>query len=54
MLYCLWVFCYICLNAENEIKNDEYFYDYSVINEEGKLDEAIQKVTAIIKNNFSE
>jgi guanylate kinase len=40
-------------NAEDEIKNDEKFYDYSVINEEGKLEEAIEKVTEIIKNHLS-
>lgn len=36
------------INAENEIKNEESFYDYSVVNEEGKLDEAIQKTAEII------
>jgi guanylate kinase len=40
------------INAENEIKNEESFYDYSVVNEEGKLDEAIQKTAEIIKNNL--
>jgi guanylate kinase len=36
-------------NAENEIKNDESFYDYSIVNEEGKLNEAIAKTAEIIK-----
>lgn len=39
-------------NAENEIKNEEKFYDYSVVNEEGKLDEAIQKTAEIIKKHL--
>ena len=36
-------------NAEKEIKNDESFYDYSIINEEGKLSKAIAKTAEIIK-----
>jgi len=40
------------VNAENEIKNEESFYDYSVVNEEGKLDEAIQKTAEIIRANL--
>jgi guanylate kinase len=40
-------------NAEDEITNDEKFYDYSVINEDGKLEEAIEKVAEIIKNHLS-
>jgi len=39
-------------NAESEIKNEEKFYDYSVINKDGKLDEAVKKVVAIIKKNL--
>lgn len=35
-------------NAENEIKNEEYFYDYSVVNAEGKLEEAVDQVKKII------
>lgn len=38
-------------NAENEILNEEKYYEYVVINEEGKLDEAIQKVVEIIKRH---
>jgi len=32
----------------------ENIYDFKVVNEEGKLDEAIQKVAEIIKNNIDE
>lgn len=31
----------------------EDLYDYKVVNEEGKLDEAVKKVAEIIKNNFN-
>lgn len=41
------------INAENEIKNEESFYDYSVVNEEGRLDEAIQKTAEIIKQHIN-
>ena len=41
-------------NAENEIKNEEYFYDYSVINAENKLEEAVSKISAIIKKHLNE
>jgi guanylate kinase len=37
------------VNSEDEIKNEEKFYEYIVINEEGKLDEAIEKTAEIIK-----
>lgn len=37
------------INAENEITNDESYYDYSIINEENKLDEAIEQTVEIIK-----
>lgn len=40
-------------NARNEIEKEESFYDYSVINEDGKLDEAIDKVVKIIKENYN-
>ena len=40
-------------NAKQEIINDEKYYDYSVINKEGKLDEAIAKVTGIIKKHLN-
>ena len=36
-------------NAENEIENEEKYYDYVVVNEEGKLNQAIQDVEDIIK-----
>ena len=39
-------------NAENEITNDEHFYDYSIINEEGELEETIEKVAEIIQKNI--
>jgi guanylate kinase len=39
-------------NAENEIRNEEHFYDYSVINEEGELEKTIEKVAEIIRNNI--
>lgn len=41
-------------NAENEIENEEKFYDYSVVNEEGKLDEAIAKTAEIIKKHLQQ
>lgn len=41
-------------NAEDEIKNEEYFYDYSIINAEGNLEEAIVEVSEIIKEHLHE
>jgi len=38
-------------NAENEIKNEEQFYDYTVINAEGKSNEAVEEVAEIIKKH---
>ncbi|HEX8974812.1 MAG TPA: guanylate kinase [Patescibacteria group bacterium] len=38
-------------NAENEIRNEEEYYDYSVINADNCLNEAIQKVEAILKSH---
>jgi guanylate kinase len=38
-------------NAENEIKNEEKFYDVTVINEYGKLSKAVEEVTEIIKKH---
>ena len=35
-----------------EIMDHEHIYDYKVVNEEGKLDETIEKVTEIIKENI--
>lgn len=39
-------------NAKNEIANEMSFYDFIVINEEGKLDEAVKKVAEIIRRNL--
>ena len=36
-------------NAENEIKNEMDFYDYVVVNANGKLEEAIEKTSDILK-----
>ena len=36
-------------NAENEIKNEAKYYDYTVINKENKLDETIDKIVKILK-----
>ncbi len=36
-------------NAENEIKNEMDFYDYVVINADGKLEEAVEKTIDILK-----
>ena len=36
-------------DAEYEIKNESYFYDYKVINREGELDKAVLEVENIIK-----
>lgn len=36
-------------NAKDEMANEEKFYDYVVINAEGKLDEAVEKTEEIIK-----
>jgi len=41
-------------NAREEIKNEEKYYDYVVLNEEGKLDEAVLKVAEIIKNSLGQ
>lgn len=37
------------INAASEIKNDEHFYDYSIINKDGELDQAIAQTAEIIK-----
>jgi guanylate kinase len=36
-------------NAENEIKNEMDFYDYVVVNANGKLEEAVEKTFDILK-----
>ncbi len=36
-------------NAEAEIRDEESFYDYKVVNADGKLNEAVRQVVAIIK-----
>lgn len=36
-------------NAENEIKKEMPFYDYVVVNANGKLEEAVKKIIAILK-----
>lgn len=36
-------------NARNEIKNEKKFYDYVVVNREGKIKEATDKIIKIIK-----
>lgn len=38
-------------NAHQEIVNEQPFYDYTIKNEQGKLDEAVQKVLALIKEH---
>ena len=38
-------------NAKKEIENEERFYDYTVVNEYGKLNEAVNKVAEIIKKH---
>jgi guanylate kinase len=41
-------------NAENEIKNEMDFYDYVVVNANGKLEEAVEKTFDILKKeNYS-
>jgi guanylate kinase len=41
-------------NAENEIKNEMDFYDYVVVNANGKLEEAVEKTFDILrKENYS-
>jgi guanylate kinase len=41
-------------NAESEIKNEMKYYDYIVINANGKLDEAIEKTIEILrKDNYN-
>lgn len=39
-------------NASDEIKKESRFYDYIVINRQGKLNEAIKMVVKIIENNL--
>ncbi|MEK7106787.1 MAG: hypothetical protein AAB899_01195 [Patescibacteria group bacterium] len=36
-------------NAEAEMRDEESFYDYKVVNADGKLDEAVEQVVAILK-----
>jgi len=41
-------------NAENEIKSEEKFYDYTVINKENKLEKTIDEIVKIlIKEGYS-
>lgn len=40
------------MEYNKEWAKHEYIYDYKVVNEEGKLDETIQKVAEIIKKNL--
>jgi guanylate kinase len=35
-------------NAEAEIRNEESFYDYKVVNADGKLEKAVEEVVAIL------
>jgi guanylate kinase len=40
-------------NAENEIRNEMNYYDYVVINADGKLEEAVEKIINILeKENY--
>ena len=36
-------------NAEAEIKKEKAFYDHVVVNADGKLEEAVKEVVAILK-----
>ncbi len=36
-------------NAEAEIKNEQSFYDYTVVNADGKLKQAVDEIVAILK-----
>lgn len=36
-------------NAEAEIRNEKRFYDYVILNEDGKLEEAVNQITDILK-----
>lgn len=38
-------------NAESEIRNEEPFYDHSVVNAEGKLEEALENIIKIIRKD---
>lgn len=38
--------------AKNEIENEAAFYDYKIVNKQGELDKAIQRVVRIIKDVF--
>lgn len=38
-------------DAAREIKNEEHFYDFVVINEDGKLEEAMLRIEEILKKN---
>lgn len=38
-------------NARNEIKNEEKYYDTTVINADGKLDEALIRIENLLKDN---
>lgn len=37
-------------NAKNEMENERSFYDHAVINEDGKLDEAVAEVTSMLRS----
>lgn len=39
-------------NAEDEIKNEQHLYDHVVINDDGKLNEAITEIEEILKNKL--
>ncbi len=36
-------------NAKNEIRNEKKFYDFVVVNKENKIEEATDKIIAILK-----
>ena len=38
-------------NAKAELANEECFYDFSVVNKDGKLAEALTEIEQILKNN---
>jgi len=38
-------------NARNEIKNEEHYYDFVVINKDGCLEDAIKEIIIILKQN---
>lgn len=37
-------------NARRELENEKSFYKYSIVNKQGKLDEALREIISILKN----